>query len=202
MAYNSPEDTEGYNVASSAKGSPGGHVCPWWFAYTFDNFLRRLVHDPADLLGPYVGPGMSVLDIGCGMGHFSIGMARLVGDEGRVYAVDVQQKMLEVMMARARRAGVAGRISPRRCTPESLGVRETVDFALLFWMAHEVSDPRRLFDEVRSLLRPGSAVLYAEPSFHVQERLFDEILATAVSAGLRLRERPKVRFSRAALLEG
>jgi cyclopropane fatty-acyl-phospholipid synthase-like methyltransferase len=38
------------------------------------------------MLGPYVKPGMTVLDVGCGMGFFSIGMARMVGDEGRVIA--------------------------------------------------------------------------------------------------------------------
>ena len=51
--------------------------------------------------------GRDVVDVGCGMGHFSIGMARLVGDKGKVVAIDMQQKMLDVTLKRASRAGVA-----------------------------------------------------------------------------------------------
>ncbi|MBU4143260.1 hypothetical protein KJ590_04695, partial [Patescibacteria group bacterium] len=48
-------------------------VCPWWLCYSFDNPLRRLFHDPERLLGPYVKTGMTAVDIGCGMGYFTIG---------------------------------------------------------------------------------------------------------------------------------
>ena len=70
------------------------HVCPWWGGDFLDNRLRRLIHDPEMIVGPYVKPGMTVMDVGCGMRLFSIPMARMVGDEGRVIAVDLRQKML------------------------------------------------------------------------------------------------------------
>ena len=57
-------------------------VCPWWLAYTFDNRLRRLLYKPEMVLKPYVNPGMTLLDLGCGMGFFSIAMASLAGDTG------------------------------------------------------------------------------------------------------------------------
>ena len=72
------------------------HVCPWWGGYFIDNWFRRWLHSPERILAPYVKPGMSVLDFGCGMGIFSVAMARMVGDEGQVIAVDVQQQMLEL----------------------------------------------------------------------------------------------------------
>ena len=56
-----------------------GRVCPWWFAYTFDNPLRRLLHNPRKILGPYVKEGDTAVDIGCGMGPFTVELARLVG---------------------------------------------------------------------------------------------------------------------------
>ena len=61
--------------------SSSGHqgACTWWIAYTFDNPLRRLIHKPQKILGNYIKEGMTVMDLGCGMGHFSIGMAGLVG---------------------------------------------------------------------------------------------------------------------------
>ena len=52
--------------------SSSGHsgVCTWWIAYTFDNPLRRLIHKPQKVLGNFVKEGMTVMDLGCGMGHF------------------------------------------------------------------------------------------------------------------------------------
>lgn len=187
-------------MGTDREAKTGGHVCPWWFAYTFDNFLRRLVHKPATLLGPYVSEGMTVLDVGCGMGHFSIGMARLVGPGGKVHSVDLQQKMLDVTVARAARAGVGGRIQPHLCTARSLLFRVPVDFALLFWMAHEVPDPRHLFGEILEVLRPDGRLFIAEPSFHVTERQYASLVDAALQSGFLLLGKPPVRFSRTALL--
>jgi ubiquinone/menaquinone biosynthesis C-methylase UbiE len=179
---------------------PGGHVCPWWFAYSFDNVLRRLVHDPPAMIASYLGEGGTALDVGPGMGHFTIGMARIVGAAGKVHAVDLQQEMLDVIMKRAAKAGLAGRVEPRLCSRDSLALGKLdADFALVFWMAHEVPDPERLFREIHGALREGARLLYAEPSFHVKEELFRSIVAAAEQAGFILEEEPKVRFSRAAL---
>lgn len=178
----------------------GGHVCPWWFAYTFDNVLRRLLHDPPGILAPFLSQGMTALDAGCGMGHFSLGMARIVGERGKVVAVDLQQKMLDVMMQRARKAGLEKRIIPRRCTPESLGLQENFDFALAFWMVHEVPDAGRFFGEIHRHLKSGGNLLYSEPSFHVGERTFMDIVRAAVDQGFSESGHPGIRFSRTALL--
>ena len=77
------------------------HVCPWWGGYFIDNPLRRWVHNPHAILSPYVTTGMTVLDFGCGMGLFAIALAKLVGETGKVIAVDLQQQMLDVLVKRA-----------------------------------------------------------------------------------------------------
>ena len=69
-----------------------GNICPWWLAYTFDNPFRRFFHSPEKIFGPYAADSITVLDVGCGMGFFSIGLAKLVGDRGCVIAADVQKK--------------------------------------------------------------------------------------------------------------
>ena len=74
-------------MTSQTLSSPeSDHVCTWWHAYSFDNPLRKLIHKPKRILGAYVKDGMTVMDVGCGMGHFSIGMANLVGEQGKVIA--------------------------------------------------------------------------------------------------------------------
>ncbi|MBF0521311.1 MAG: methyltransferase domain-containing protein, partial [Nitrospirae bacterium] len=176
------------------------HVCPWYLAYTFDNPLRNLVHKPERLLMPYVKAGMRVLDIGCGMGYFSIGMAKLVGGSGHVTSVDLQQKMLEVLMKRAKRNGVANRITPVRCKEDSLEVSEKVDFVLAFWMVHEIPDQSGLFRQVSSMLNPGAKMFIAEPKMHVKERDFEASIETAEEHGFSLVETPRVFLSQSAVL--
>lgn len=176
------------------------HICPWWLVYTFDNPIRRLVHDPATIFGPYVTGGMTVLDVGCGRGITTLGLARLVGDSGRVIAVDVQERMLAMVRRRARRAGLSGRITTHRCSFTSLELDEQVDFADLFWMVHEIQDLDRLFAEIHGLLRPGGRMLMAEPVRHVSRDRFDAEVAQAREAGLHRESEPRVRFSHAAVL--
>ncbi len=139
--------------------------------------LRRLLHNPEKIVGPYVQPGMTVMDVGCGMGMFSIAMAKMVGEQGRVIAVDLQQKMLDVLRRRAERAGVADRIQLHKCEQDRLGVDAQVDFALAFMMVHEVPDQRRLLGEIHGCLKPGGKLLVAEPRLHVSGTAFGQTVA-------------------------
>ena len=175
------------------------YVCPWWLAYTFDHRLRNLVHDPVKVFGKYVSPGMTVLDIGCGLGFNTLGLAELVGNKGRVIALDIQQKMLNGTMRRAKRIGVEDRIRPVLARAESLNLNEKVYFALAFYMLHEAPDPPRFMAQVISCLRPGGRFLIAEPKFHVSKKSFERTLYLAEASGLILEERPSVNLSRAAL---
>ncbi len=180
---------------------PEHHVCPWWMAYTFDNPLRRLIHKPEQIFSGLVREGMTVLDVGCGMGYFTLGLAELVGENGKVIAVDLQQEMLDIMLKRAARKGLAQRITPQLALPAAIGVTTPVDFALAFWMIHEVPDPEIFFSEVATFLKPAAKLLYAEPAFHVPVDKFNKILAVAEKTGFSINKNLSIRFSRAALLE-
>ena len=153
------------------------------------------------MLGPYVKKGMQVMDVGCGMGFFSIAMAKLIGDEGRVFSIDLQSKMLETTAKRARRAGVDHRIELHQCTPDNLGLDEEVDFILTFYMVHEVNDQRDFFRQLQLCLKPGGKILIAEPRFHVSRSDFQKTIEIARSHGLQVCKQPSIRFSHAALLE-
>jgi ubiquinone/menaquinone biosynthesis C-methylase UbiE len=175
-------------------------VCPWWFCYSFDNPLRRLFHDPEPLLAPYVKPGTIAVDIGCGMGYFTMPLARLTGPSGKVIAVDLQQRMLNALVRRASKAGVADRIIPHRCQKESLGLEGPVDFALAFWMAHEVPDKDRFSREIFAFLKQAGRLLLVEPKYHVTPGGFERTLAVCREVGFRLLDEPVVALSRAVLM--
>ena len=177
------------------------HVCPWWLAYTFDNPLRRIFHKPDKIFIPYLNDGMTAIDIGCGMGYFSIGMARLVGKKGRIISVDMQQEMLTILTKRARKAGVADRITTFLCDEKNIGIQEKVDFALAFWMAHETVDEFNFLKQVYSILNTSGKLLLAEPKMHVRFTKFKETLSLAQEAGFNVIESPEIYFSHAALLE-
>jgi SAM-dependent methyltransferase len=87
-------------------------ICQWWLAYTFDNPLRRFLHDPEALLASHVREEMTVADFGCGMGYFTLALASLVGDRGAVIAVDVKPEMPAITGRRAEQAEVARGIRP------------------------------------------------------------------------------------------
>jgi ubiquinone/menaquinone biosynthesis C-methylase UbiE len=175
------------------------HTCPWWLAYTFDNRLRRLIHDPAVLLRGLVQEGDTVADLGCGLGHFSIGLAGLVGATGKVIAVDVQPEMVRRAARRAERRGLWQRIDFRVCQPDRLGLTQPMDFVLAFWMVHEVPSPRALLAEVRAALKPTGHLLIAEPRGHVSGHGFAATVEKARAAGFAISEAPRVRLSRAVV---
>lgn len=176
------------------------HVCPWWVCFTFDNFIRKLFHNPENILAPYVHEGDTVLDVGPGMGYFSIPLARMVGDKGRVIAADVQAPMLAALRKRAKKHGLEERIIPHLCQADSMGIDRPIDFALAFWMVHEVPDQSKLFFEIKRLLKPKGRLLLAEPAIHVTRLMFEETLKMAEDAGFTSTESPKIFMSRTALL--
>jgi ubiquinone/menaquinone biosynthesis C-methylase UbiE len=176
------------------------HVCPWWLAYTFDNPLRRLFHRPTAMFLGLVEEGMTVMDVGCGMGYFSIALAKIVGPQGRVIAVDLQPQMLNILRKRTEKAGMVDRIQTHQSEASSLGIETKLDFALAFWMVHETPDAHSFFREIVSLLKPCGKMLIAEPKLHVSAEHFQEILTAAEAAGLRIAARPRIALSRAAVL--
>jgi ubiquinone/menaquinone biosynthesis C-methylase UbiE len=177
-------------------------VCPWWLGSLLASPLRRFLYDPEKVLGPYIREGMNVLDLGCGMGFFSLPIAKMVGRSGRVFCIDLQEKMIEGLVKRAKKAGLSERIEARTCRQDSLVVNDLagkIDFALAFALVHEVPDKDRLFSEIYNTLRHDGKFLLVEPSGHVSEKDFDKTVATTQRVGFEALSELKVRRSHAVL---
>ena len=178
------------------------HVCPVWVGYLLASPVRKLFQNPKRILAPYIRSGMTVVDVGCAMGFFTIPAAGMVGADGRVIAVDMQPRMIDKLKKRADKAGVGDRIETRVCTTDSPGLSDLegrVDLALAFAMVHETPDPARLLRELGQCLKPEGRLLVAEPRGHVTSTMFDETLRWAGDAGLRLVDRPAVSKSHSAV---
>ena len=174
-------------------------VCPWWCCYAFDNPLRKLLQNPEAILSPYIHPGSTAIDVGAGMGYFSIPLARLVGSAGHVTAIDIQAKMLEALASRARRHGVSERIKRHLANSDSLGDHSKVDFVIAFWMVHEVPNQRAFLTEIFGFLKPEGLFLFSEPIFHVSKKSFLRTMSIANGIGFVVKDMPKIRLSRSVL---
>jgi ubiquinone/menaquinone biosynthesis C-methylase UbiE len=174
-------------------------VCPVALAGGLDNRIRRWFQNPLTILKPYIKEGMTVLDIGCGPGFFSIPLARLAGKPGRVIAADLQEGMLQKLRSKIKGTELEDRITLHQCKEDKIGVTEKVDFILAFYMVHEIPNQLNFFNELASILEPNGRVFVVEPLFHVSKKAFEETVQLARNAGLLPIERPSVIFSRAVI---
>lgn len=179
-------------------------VCPHWVGYLLASPIRRLIHKPERILASFVSEGMTTLDVGPGIGFFTLPMARLVGPSGKVVCVDVQEKMIRSLEMRAERAGLGDRIVARVCSSTSLNLGSLagqIDFALAFAVVHEMPDIPGFFADLAKVLKPAGLCILAEPRGHVPDRDFEASLAAASENGFRIAARPVIYGCHAVVLK-
>ena len=103
-------------------------ICPASKADSLDSWLRKILQNPKRMLGKYVAEGMSVLDIGCGPGHFSVEIAKMVGNSGKVAAADLQQEMLDRVKSKVSGTELEKRIRLHKTSATRIGLKEKFDF--------------------------------------------------------------------------
>jgi ubiquinone/menaquinone biosynthesis C-methylase UbiE len=179
-------------------------VCPWWMGYLLISPFRRLYQNPDKILSPYVKNGMTVLEIGPGMGYFTLPMARMAGESGRIICVDVQERMLKSLTRRANRAGLANRITAVVASADSRiseGFAGQVDFTLAFAVVHEVSDQEKLFFEIHRAMKEGAFLLISEPSGHTTPENFSQMQDITARLGFHKVSTPEIKGSLSVLLK-
>jgi ubiquinone/menaquinone biosynthesis C-methylase UbiE len=124
---------------------------------------RQREEDCATLLEALnIKPGATVCDLGCGNGFYTLKIARLVGDKGKVIAVDIQREMLELLKDQAKVEGV-NNIEPVLGTIVDPKLsKESVDLMLLVDVYHEFSHPEQMLAAIRASLKPHGRVALAE----------------------------------------
>jgi len=105
-----------------------------------------------------ITPGKSVADIGAGSGWFTVRAARKVGDQGKVFAVDINPEAVSYIEDRAHREKLANVQAILSRPDNPLLPPDSVDAALFLKAYHEVADPVVLLEKLRPALRAGAKV--------------------------------------------
>ena len=174
-------------------------VYPVEKAESLDYKLRKVVQNPRTILKPYIRPGMMILDLGCGPGFFTIEIAKILNDSGKVIAADLQQGMLDKIRKKISGTLIEDKIKLHKCEADTIGLKSKVDLILAFYVVHEIKDHDRLFEEIKAILKPGGKLLIVEPSFHVTRKDFEEMTKKLMKAGLEVSQVPKILFSRSIM---
>lgn len=176
-------------------------VCPVELAGSLDSRIRRWLQNPQRILAPYVREGMTVVDVGCGPGFFSIELAKMVGKSGKVFSVDLQEGMLRKLRNKIHGTELEERIQLVKSEQDKINVPERVDFILAFYMVHEVPNKERFFEALKNMLKDKGQLLLVEPRlFHVSKKAFGATNQTAEKVGFKVAQGPKLRFSFSAML--
>jgi protein-L-isoaspartate O-methyltransferase len=126
---------------------------------------EREVEERTDLLVEALGlkPGDAVADIGAGTGYFSWRIAKRIGDTGKVYAVEIQQEMLDLLMANMQKRGVGGIVKPVLGTVQDPKLPDaSSDLILLVDVYHEFDFPYEMTRAMVKALKPGGRLVFVE----------------------------------------
>ena len=107
-------------------------------------------------------PGMTVCDMGCGNGYYSLKIAKLIGDRGKVYAVDVQPEMLKFLLERAKEENVDNIVTIQGKFHDPQLPPESQDLILVVDVYHEFSHPEQMLAGMRNALKPDGLIALAE----------------------------------------
>ncbi|MCH7748960.1 MAG: methyltransferase domain-containing protein [Acidobacteria bacterium] len=115
---------------------------------------RSLWQKPDEIMDALnIADGSTVADVGAGAGWFTVRLARRVGPNGRVYAEDIQQPMLDAIDYRVRREGLTN-VETVHGTPEDPTLPAGLDAVLVVDVYAEVEDPVSLLTDVAAALKP------------------------------------------------
>ena len=163
-----------------------------------DNKLRKWLQNPYTLLAPFVHPKMTVIDLGCGPGFFTLPMADMVGNQGTVIAIDTQEEMLKKLNQKMAldHCSVVSTINNHG---KAISFHSPIDFILAAYVLHEIPNLKEWLQSLYASLRTGGQMLVMEPNFVVSKKAFKRTIAQLESVGFLIIDRPSILLSKSVL---
>lgn len=153
----------------------------------FDFKLMALTYKFRDLFLPRMNilkdsgikPGSHVLDYGCGPGSYLTAATELVGNSGKIYALDIHPLAIRIVQSIATKKQLTN--VETICSDCQTGLQDnSVDVVLLYDIFHDLSEPDKILEELHRVLKPRRGIL-SFSDHHMKE---DEIVSKVTSSGL------------------
>jgi ubiquinone/menaquinone biosynthesis C-methylase UbiE len=147
----------------------------WTITLMHDNPLLPFFKDPYKLLkAAGLTSGQKVLEVGCGPGFFTIPAAKIVGEEGRVYALDVNPYAIERVQGKIMRSGIKN-VVPLLANAADTGLPEhSIDLAFLVGLGYIAGGLKNVLFEIHRILRPRGMLSF-ENTRGSREKLVEEV---------------------------
>ena len=158
--------------------------CPAEFEFLLENpYVRRFAGADHLIQFAELQHGMQVLDVGCGPGRLTIPLAKSVGNDGSVTALDLQEKMLDRVRDRASHNELGNIDFIHGGAGSGLLPQERFDRAVLVTVLGEIPNRAEALEEIFHALKPGGVLLVGEllPDPHFQSK--QAVRAAGESAG-------------------
>lgn len=174
-----------WRLASRRKNLP----CPVWLGWLveMDNPFTRTHRAETILSRLDIRPGMLVADVGCGPGRLTLPLARKVGKEGHVVAMDIQQGMLDRTRLKAAAEGLDNITFLRAGAGSEALAGCHFDRILLVTVLGEIPDPKPALAEMYKALRPDGLLSVTEIIFDPHFQRKKTVIRLAESMGFKER---------------
>ena len=177
------------------------HLHPIEKAGALESRFRLLVQNPGKILKKYIRPGMTVLDLGCGTGYFTLEIAKLLDQKGKVIASDVQNGMLEILRLKLKNSDLHRQIQIHHNQENNLNLTGKVDFIFAFYSFHEMKYIDDIINGLVKISKSDTKILISEQRFHVSKYTFNTIIQKMTNSGFEISERPGIFFSRTVIMK-
>lgn len=109
-----------------------------------------------------IQPGMIIADVGCGTGYFTRRMAKRTGPTGKVYGVDIQQRMIESLKRNMQKEGIANVEAVLSKADDPMLPAAAIDLILMVDVYHEFATPQTMLRKMRESLKPTGRMVLLE----------------------------------------
>ncbi|MBN1425448.1 methyltransferase domain-containing protein, partial [Candidatus Fermentibacteria bacterium] len=165
--------------------------CPWWLRFLLENpFMNRVAGASTVIARLDLAPGMQVLDVGCGPGRLTLPLARQVAADGKVVAVDMQERMLAVLRERLAHQGITNVETILKGAGQGdLGHEDTFDRAVLVTVLGEIRGREEALREIFCALKPGGILSVTEVLLDPDYQPASRVRRMAETAGFEFHEK-------------
>jgi ubiquinone/menaquinone biosynthesis C-methylase UbiE len=151
------------------------NIAYWTIRVMHDNPILPLVRNPHKLLhGAGLTKGQKVIEVGCGPGFFTIPAARIVGNEGHIYAVDIHPRAVDRVKKKIKKAALTN-VTPLCVNASNTGLPDrSIDLAFLFGLRSITGGFESMILELNRVLKPGG-ILSFERAKKSEKKLIKEV---------------------------